>query len=730
MNYKFSSKANYVCAQLVDAFEAANINSSKISNWNHYKSAIVKAGKFLNGGKKGEAYNDFTGKIGFPLFIEYLINCEHFTSHLGVHNMISEWDLAGDDHGVDGTVNLVTDANDLCTVQLKFKDNPQTFLDRNKDNAGNFYEASREEYGIESRDRMIWITSSFGKNNNLRDYTRIIDGHLIAKLVESKKKLFFMPFFKAVQEAADAARIQRPQYGVIAKEYTPCQKDMFSAVLSNDHLKIIEAACGSGKGDAIGKKIEETFKEKPGSIVTVKAARLQLLGELSNRFHKDFSSQPYLEASFSSRKDWTKDNVIQGTDANTKTFASTNHTKWVEFLDEQIAPFPHVNLVIFVCYASYESFAKMILSLQENTALWEKIKDRFEVANHDEVHNLTANEKTFEDPDEDRRLNRIIKKWIPFMNSVFKQTIGYSATVPEFIKNHPELFGEVKITINQKTLQEQGVTIPLHPIVIVSDSEDLNSALIEDDKDLTFFIKAINEEIKHCQLTGIVPKIIFWTKSAIITGYFENKIREKYPNVLVGSMTAATPYKQRTEFFNRFSASSEMSVLFNYDIVSEGTDIDGATAVVVGRGLGNIKLTQIAGRPVRLYNVDRTSLREKKIKPLVKDGWVKPEGRIYLYEESDSLSSTESVSDAIKYLQNLNSGGLINIEDAKFLKKPKGNEPRGEPGVMDEPDTPNPEYQKKFYDILRVQEYQTRWKAQIESLNTLDNFFETIENFK
>jgi hypothetical protein len=37
---------------------------------------------------------------------------------------------------------------------------------------------------------------------------------------------------------------------------------------------------------------------------------------------------------------------------------------------------------------------------------------------------------------------------------VFKETIGYSATIPDFIKNHPELFGPVVITINQKTLQD------------------------------------------------------------------------------------------------------------------------------------------------------------------------------------------------------------------------------------------------------------------------------------
>lgn len=722
MSHKFSGKANYICAQLVDAFANAGIDTSKISNWNQFKTAFVKAGKHLEGGKKGQRYNDFTGKIAFPVFVEYLINSQLFTSHLGLHKWTSEWDLPNDDHGVDGICHLASDDNDLCTAQLKFKDNPQTFLDRNNDNAGNFYESSVEDYGVTDRGRMIWITNSLGKNKNLQEYKRVIDGFLLSKLTDNKQKLFWSPFFDAVFESALNARRQRSTYGVTSKMYTPSQNKMFSAVLSIDHLKLIEAGCGSGKGDAIGKKIEETFKNSPGSIQTVHAARLQLLGELSNRFHKDFSSQPYTEASFSSRKDWNKEGVIIGEDSNVKTFASTNHKKWVEFFEETVLPFPKANIVIYVCYASYESWAKMLLKIKEDhPKLWKKLQNRLAVQHNDEVHNLASSEKLFEDQNEDRRMSRIVKTWIPFLNSVFKETIGYSATIPDFIKNHPELFGPIVVTINQKTLQEEGVTIPLRPIVIVSDSEELNSTLNEDDKDVTFFVKAIEEEIKYCRITGIVPKMIFWAKNAVVTGYFENKIREKYPNALVGSMTAATPYKQRDDFFNKFSDSSEMSILFNYDIVSEGTDIAGATAVVVGRGLGNIKLTQIAGRPIRLYNVDRLALREGKIKPLQEKGWMKPEGRIYLYEESDSLSSSESVSDTIRYLQILNSGGLIDIEDAKFLKKPKGNEPPSEPGVMDDPDSPNPEFQDKFYQILRVQEYKTQYTQM--SVNELKDMF-------
>jgi len=722
MTYKFSGKANRVCAQLIDAFTNAGIDSSEISTWNQFKSAFVKAGKHLNGGKKGQRYNDFTGKIAFPLFVEYLINSQLFTSHLGIHKWKSEWDLPNDDHGVDGICHLASDDDDLCTGQLKFKDNPRVFLDINDDSAGNFYMSSVEDYGVTDRGRMIWITNSLGKNKNLQDFKRVIDGFLLSKLTDNKQKLFWAPFFAAVFQAALNARRQRPTYGVTSKIYTPSQNAMFSAVLSVDDLKLIEAGCGSGKGDAIGKKIEETFKNNPGSIQTVHAARLQLLGELSNRFHKDFSSQPYIEASFSSRRDWVKEGVIIGEDANAETFASTNHKKWLTFFEETVLPFPKANFVIYVCYASYESWAKMLFKIKEDhPKLWKKIQSRLAVQHNDEVHNLAGTEKSFEDPAEDRRQSRIIKTWIPFLNSAFNETIGYSATIPDFIKNHPELFGRIAITINQKTLQEEGVTIPLRPIVIVSDSEELNSTLNEDDKDVTFFVKAIEEEIKYCRITGIVPKMIFWAKNAVVTGYFENKIREKYPNALVGSMTAATPYKQRDDFFKNFSDSTEMSVLFNYDIVSEGTDIAGATAVVLGRGLGNIKLTQIAGRPIRLYNTDRVALSKGKIKPLKEKGWAKPEGRMYLYEESDSLSSSESVSDTIRYLQTLNSGGLINIEDAKFLKKPKGNEPQGEPGVMDDPDLPSPEFQEQFYQILRVHEFKTRYTQM--SINDLVEAF-------
>lgn len=711
MEYKFTGNANYICAQLYDAFKDADVDIENITTWNRYKTAIIKAGLYLNKGIKGKIYKDFIGKVGFPLFVDYFINSQLFTDSLGVYKCVSEWDLLKDDHGVDALLYLADDRNEMCTAQLKFKSNPNILLDRNKDNAGNFYEASVEEYSVTTRNRMVWISNSIGMNKNMQDYNRFIDGHRITHLTKNKKKLFWDNFFDAVEESAKNARIERPTAGVTSKVYSKSQQDFFSEVLDNAYsMKTIQAGCGAGKGDAIGKKVEQTFTEFPGSICTVGAARLQLLGELSQRIYSGFSSESYVEATFSSRKDWNKEHIIDGDNANKKVFASTRINQWIEFFEEEIVPYPERNLLIWVCYTSYENFAKMLQTIEaECPAIWEAIENRLKVEHRDEVHNLTSSEKNLEDQDEDRRLKRIITESLPFLNRAFDQNVGFSATVPDFIFNHPEIYGDVVEGPDQPILQQEGITLPLIPIVVWSDDEVQNSNLVEDDKDLTYFKKVIDLEIEQCKTTGQTPKVIIWTRSATITGYFESKIKELYKNALVGSMTANTSYKERYEFFEQFKASTELSVLFNYDIVSEGTDIDGAGAVAIGRTVGQIKLTQIAGRPVRMALQDRQELAKGNISVNDRSNWLKPEGRIYLYEESDSLSSSETITSAVKFLCELNESGLTKIKDAKHIKKPKGANNKQPPGAMDEPEAPNPDFVENFYKALKKVAYRTKY---------------------
>jgi hypothetical protein len=732
MTYQFSGKANHICAQLYDAFTDTGIDVDKIASYQDYHNAMIKAGMHLDNGRRGQIYKDFCGKVAFPLFADYLVNCELFTDSLGIHNMISEWDLPGDDHGVDATAHLVNDDNDLVTEQLKWKANRTASIDRNDDHAGNFYEASVEEYRVTDRGRMIWITPVYNFNKNLKEYTRRIDGHRIDSLTDRKKKIFWAPFWQAVETASSNARILRPAFGQTTKVYAPCQESFFSEVLSTDYdMQVISAGCGAAKGDAIGKKMEQVFKDKPGSIVAVEAARLQLLGELSTRFHKNFSSQPYAEATFSSRRDWQKDSVIAGESANNKVFASTNPNAWVAWLEENVAPFLSQNLLIWVCYASYENFAKMLKYIeQEHPILWDQIGPRLQFEARDEVHNLTSNEKTLEsDPKEDRRMKRVLTQSIPFMNRVFAQNCGFSATVPDFVYDHSELFGPVIAGPDQATLQAQGVTVPLTPIVIVSSDEDQNQNLSDDDKDFTYFDKAFTEETKYCAQTGMIPKVIIWSRHAYTSGYYEAEFRKKYPNALVGSMTAATPYKTRADFFDKFVNSTVPAILINYDIVSEGTDIDGATAVIIGRGLGQIKLTQIGGRPIRMFGVDRVALNEGKIKPLDPTGWIKPEGRAYFYEEEDSLASTETVSESVQYLLKLQEGGLIDIKNAKFLKKPINPKPPESAGVMDDPEETVIEFQQKFFDILKKNEYRVQIKQDLKLIGSqtkTDNFLSNL----
>ena len=305
------------------------------------------------------------------------------------------------------------------------------------------------------------------------------------------------------------------------------------------------------------------------------------------------------------------------------------------------------------------------------------------------------------------------------MNSVFKQNPGFSATIPEFIINRPTTFGAIDIFINQRTLQEEGVTVPLFPYVVVSEDTNINVENTEDDKDLSYFYKCIDSAILLCGETGLVPKIIVWTKSAVITGYFEARVREKYTGALVGSMTANTPYKERDHLIEKFRAADVLSVIFNYDIISEGTSIDGTTDTIVGRNLGQIKIIQIGGRSIRLHSIDRIAIVQKKITPLVADGWIKPNGRIWFYQESDSLESIETTNSNIALIHELNNAGVINLKDVRFVKKPKGGGEDTTENIMEDPEEPDPKFVQAFFDKLKVLQYNATTVRSFSNLNLI-----------
>jgi hypothetical protein len=110
-------------------------------------------------------------------------------------------------------------------------------------------------------------------------------------------------------------------------------------------------------------------------------------------------------------------------------------------------------------------------------------------------------------------------------------------------------------------------------------------------------------------------------------------------------------------------------------------------------------------------------------------GWIKPEGRAYFYEEEDSLSSTETVSESVQYLLKLQEGGLIDIKNAKFLKKPINPKPPESAGVMDDPEETVIEFQQKFFDILKKNEYRVQIKQDLKLIGSqtkTDNFLSNL----
>jgi hypothetical protein len=129
---------------------------------------------------------------------------------------------------------------------------------------------------------------------------------------------------------------------------------------------------------------------------------------------------------------------------------------------------------------------------------------------------------------------------------------------------------------------------------------------------------------------------------------------------------------------------------------------------------------------VKIFLVETSILNTEQEKKIVKE----VDYYLNLINDKTSRNRTSSLSKSmgeatqtVKALEYIFKNNILlsDIEDAKFLKKPKGNEPQGEPGVMDDPASPNPEFQDIFYQILRVQEYKTRY-TQMSGIELMESF--------
>lgn len=216
--------------------------------------------------------------------------------------------------------------------------------------------------------------------------------------------------------------------------------------------------------------------------------------------------------------------------------------------------------------------------------------------------------------------------------------------------NNPALFGDVIYQVEPKVLIERGIIVEpcLHILYangIRADGVSIASKKKSDDHDRESNFDAVKEIIqKQGALTvGYDEKILVACKDADEVAYLAKKFIHDpefedyavfYTSSKAGNFNSKSKKQSRTrgEFLEELNARKGKALIFHYDILSEGIDVDGISGVVFLRAMGIAKTLQTIGRAVRVLKHERVIPIDKRIKqkawvsvPLVINGGVDSE---------------------------------------------------------------------------------------------------------
>lgn len=273
---------------------------------------------------------------------------------------------------------------------------------------------------------------------------------------------------------------------------------------------------------------------------------------------------------------------------------------------------------------------------------------------HDEAHNLVASVAPKERKQKTQKKEMI--KSLKYFNKIFKKSVYWTATKKVDMKgrnkydmNNTEIFGLVEAEYDFGTAIANGRILPCYARTVFLTADDfvglselgIFNKNSEDDEQLTFLIKAIRDHKLWCDSQGISCQIMFFHKDTKSLPHFKQALEKVFAkeNIYVDYVTAETDQEDRGTVFETYE-KSKFSVLMNYDIIAEGIDIHSTTAVVIGRGMNDIKIVQACSRGIRLLDEDRQALADGKIKVGDETGWKKPWSWIYLFENEAVVEDT------------------------------------------------------------------------------------------
>lgn len=212
--------------------------------------------------------------------------------------------------------------------------------------------------------------------------------------------------------------------------------------------------------------------------------------------------------------------------------------------------------------------------------------------------------------------NGAIKSLIGKVRLFFTATEKHTASKNGRGLNNETTYGPRLFTVSPEELIQAGLIVAPRLHVMYGTTKDEDRSVVDEVIELA----EAQDEVTRTELG--FSKILFAMKGTKdVKTIVDNLAKIKASEVLknhevftiisdkkIGSMVDGVKI-DREKFLTRLK-NSENALIFHYDILSEGIDVDGITGVALMRKLGLAKLLQTIGRAVRIYKPDPSLKRQ------------------------------------------------------------------------------------------------------------------------
>jgi len=219
--------------------------------------------------------------------------------------------------------------------------------------------------------------------------------------------------------------------------------------------------------------------------------------------------------------------------------------------------------------------------------------------------------------------NGVIKKLTARVKLFFTATEKHTSSDKGRGLNNTTIYGERLYYISPATLIQLGLIVPPRLHIMYGETRDEDRSVVSE------VIEIAKAQIAITQSELGFSKILFAMKGTEDVKSVEDniaKIKKEFPNHDVFTITSKNGARIDNEKVDRelmflpALTSSKNCLIFHYDILSEGIDVDGITGVALMRNMGLSKLLQTIGRAVRVYKANPGAKRFALISVSVLNG--------------------------------------------------------------------------------------------------------------